>query len=77
MAGLLEKSVNASIAVAMLAFFMPTVYAAEPARQSNDDPENLLHYSYSTVFGSGYFKVGDRSVGILQLPFSIEERVAG
>ena len=77
MAGLLEKSVNASIAVAMLAFFMPTVYAAEPARQSNDDPENLLHYSYSTVFGSGYYKVGDRSVGILQLPFSIEQRVAG
>ena len=29
MAGLLEKSVNASIAVAMLAFFMPATYAAD------------------------------------------------
>jgi hypothetical protein len=33
MAGLLKKSVNASIAVAVLAFFIPAVYAADPAIQ--------------------------------------------
>jgi hypothetical protein len=56
---------------------MPAAYAGQPSVQNPEDPENLLHYSYSTVFGSGYYKVGDRSVGILQLPFSIEQRAAG
>jgi hypothetical protein len=70
---LARERINASIISLMLAFFCLPANAED----TEDEAENLLHYSYSAVFGSGYYKVGDRKVGIIQLPFSIRQRVAG
>jgi len=68
---------NASILILMLAFFLPETKAQNAQGLEQDDPEELLHFAYSSLFGSGYYKVGERSVGVVELPFSIETKVAG
>jgi len=42
-----------------------------------DDPNKLVHYSYATLLGTGYYTVGDRKVAILRVPLSHEVREAG
>lgn len=37
--------------------------------QAQDDI-NVVNWYYSTMFGTGYYKVGDANVGIIRLPFT-------
>ena len=59
---------GAGVLLWALAFFVPPTNGQEPA--FTDDPENLLNYSYSTLLGTGWYKVGDRKVAVLEAPFS-------
>lgn len=45
------------------------------ARAANE-PEDTINYAYSTWIGSGFYKVGDRTVYLLRAPFSYELREA-
>ena len=60
-------SKKAGAIAVVLAFFCASAMAQE---QRTNDPEDLLHYAYSTLTGSGWYKVGDRKVAILEAPFS-------
>lgn len=42
--------------------------AAEP--KAADAPEELINWYYSAAFGTGFYTSGDRSVTVVQLPFS-------
>lgn len=39
--------------------------------------ENKIHFSYSTLLGTGYYTVGDQSVAVLRVPFSYRVREPG
>ena len=55
----------------MLAFFYTPAFSQQVREE---DPENLLNYAYSTIAGSGWYKVGDRRVAILDIPFGVQMR---
>ena len=38
--------------------------------QAEDEPEDVINYAYSNWIGSGFYKVGDRTVYLLRGPFS-------
>jgi len=47
-----------------------TSQAQTPPEESID----LVHYSYATLLGTGFYKVGDRRVGVLRVPLSYQVR---
>lgn len=65
-----RHSLNAGILLWVLAFFIAPAAAQVQGQEEVDDPENLLHYSYSTLLGTGWYKVGDRRVAVLEAPFA-------
>ena len=44
-------------------------YGVSPARAVNE-PEDVINYAYSSWIGSGFYKIGDRTVYLLRGPFS-------
>ncbi len=44
-------------------------FASFPVVEAQEDA-NIINWYYSTMFGTGYYKVGDTRVGIIQMPFS-------
>jgi hypothetical protein len=68
------ETVKASTIIMMLAFFVSPVAAQEEGGQEQAD--ELLHYSYSTVMGSGWYKVGKREVAVIEAPFFIRQHDA-
>ena len=46
-----------------------------PAR-AVDQPEDVINYAYSSWIGSGFYKVGDRTIYLLRAPFSYTVRKA-
>lgn len=58
----------------MLAFFCIPANAQET--REAPEPEDLLHYSFSTILGTGWYKVGDRRVALVELPFRWQIREA-
>jgi hypothetical protein len=64
-------------ALLLLASAMPhgATPAAAQARQA-ESPEELINWYYAAVFGTGVYQAGDRTVGILQLPFAYTWRPA-
>jgi hypothetical protein len=43
---------------------------AAPAPRQAQSTEELINWYYSAVFGTGIYQAGDRTVGVLQLPFA-------
>ena len=41
-----------------------------------DEPEDIINYAYSSWIGSGFYKIGDRTVYLLRGPFSYTLREA-
>jgi hypothetical protein len=41
-----------------------------------DEPEDVINYAYSSWIGSGFYKIGDRTVYLLRGPFSYTVREA-
>ena len=55
-------------ALLLLLALAPTVWAAELRRAQSGD--QLINWYYGAVYGTGIYAAGDRTVGIVQLPFS-------
>ena len=52
-----------------------TVAAPEAHAQTDpEEPDNLVHFSYSALLGTGFYRVGDRKVGVLRVPISYQVR---
>ena len=60
------------IFTAALCLFLPFKQAAWAA----DEPEDIINYAYSSWIGSGFYKLGDRTVYLLRAPFSYTLREA-
>jgi len=43
---------------------------------AEDEPEDIINYAYSNWIGSGFYKLGDRTVYLLRAPFSYTLREA-
>ena len=41
---------------------------------SDEDIDQLTHYAYSALFGSGFYRLDDRSVAVLQIPLAYRLR---
>src|SRR5690606_4679943 len=41
------------------------------------DPQDLLNWYYAATFGTGFYTSGDRTVTVLQMPFSHSLRAPG
>jgi hypothetical protein len=58
--------------LSLLALLLPA--AAAQAQQSRgilvDDPQDLINWYYAATFGTGVYTAGDRTVTVLQVPFS-------
>ena len=54
----------------MLAVLAAFFLAAKPVIPAEDEPEDAINYAYSNWIGSGFYKVGDRTVYLLRGPFS-------
>jgi hypothetical protein len=63
----MRQKINAGIISMVLAFFCSGAFAQ--ATTDAPESEDLLHYSYSTILGTGWYKVGDRRVALLEAPF--------
>ena len=50
-----------------------TSASAQQARQATSE-EQLINWYYAAVFGTGVYRSGDRTVSVLQIPFSHELR---
>lgn len=61
-----------AIFIAALCLFLPW---KQPAR-AVDEPEDLINYAYSNWIGSGFYRLGDRTVYLLRAPFSYTLREA-
>lgn len=44
--------------------------AATPTTRQAQSPEQLINWYYAAVFGTGIYSAGDRTVGVVQLPFA-------
>ncbi len=51
---------------ALISLFFLTFYSNAHA----DEDINVVNWYYSTMFGTGYYKVGEANVGIIRLPFT-------
>ena len=60
------------IFAAALILFLPGNQLAWAA----DEPEDLINYAFSSWIGSGFYKLGDRTVYLLRAPFSYTLREA-
>ncbi|MGB5745961.1 MAG: hypothetical protein WBM69_03200 [Desulfobacterales bacterium] len=60
------------IIAAALILFLPGNQSAWAA----DEPEDVINYAYSSWIGSGFYKLGDRTVYLLRAPFSYTLREA-
>ncbi len=50
-------------------FISLVLFASLPVAHAGEDA-NVINWYYATMFGTGYYKVGDARVGIIQIPFS-------
>lgn len=67
---LFKLSCRAIVAVASLILLSPVLAQSQPATVS--DRQDLINWYYSATFGTGVYTAGDRSVSVLQLPYSRE-----
>lgn len=62
-------SCRAAMFAAALLFLLPSAFGqAQPATVK--DRQDLINWYYAATFGTGVYTAGDRSVSVLQLPFS-------
>ena len=59
----------------LFALFSAYFWGLNSARAS-DKPEDVINYAYSSWIGSGFYKIGDRTVYLLRGPFSYGLREA-
>lgn len=66
-----------AVALAGLSFLL-LVFAGPASGQARAvrDPQDLLNWYYAATFGTGFYTAGDRTVTVLQLPFSHSLRPA-
>ena len=50
--------------------FLPLFLCAQAQAQALSDRGNLINWYYSASFGTGVYTAGDRTVSVLQLPYS-------
>ena len=60
-----------ALSLGMLAF--ANLAAAQDSGEP-EDPGTYVHYAYSALFGTGWYKLNDRKVFVLNAPFSFELR---
>jgi hypothetical protein len=69
------------LACAVLSFLLPWLAGAAQAQQSRAlavrDPQDLINWYYAATFGTGVYTAGDRTVTVLQVPFSKTLRSVG
>jgi hypothetical protein len=70
-----------SLASAVLTFLLLWLAGLAQAQQSRAlavrDPQDLINWYYAATFGTGVYTSGDRTVTVLQIPFSRVLRDAG
>jgi hypothetical protein len=67
---LFKLSCRAIAAIAALVLLSPVPGQAQPA--TIGDRQNLINWYYSASFGTGVYTAGDRSLTVVQLPYSRE-----
>jgi hypothetical protein len=65
---LFKLSCRAIVALASLLVLSPVLAQSQPA--TVHDRQDLINWYYSATFGTGVYTAGDRSVSVLQLPYS-------
>ena len=63
-------SCHAIVTIASLVLLSPVLAQSQPATVG--DRQDLINWYYSASFGTGVYTAGDRSVSVLQLPYSRE-----
>jgi hypothetical protein len=62
-----------TLRVILLIISATALYLFVPGKQlarAGDEPEDTINYAYSSWIGSGFYKIGDRTVYLLRAPFS-------
>lgn len=65
-----KSSCRAIVAIASLILLAPVLAQSQPTTVR--DRQDLINWYYSASFGTGVYTAGDRSVSVLQLPYSRE-----
>lgn len=60
-------------AILLAVLFLPALAAAQAVQAT--DEQQLINWYYAAVFGTGVYRSGDRTVSVLQLPFSHDLRL--
>ncbi|MCU0869580.1 MAG: hypothetical protein MUF30_08265 [Burkholderiales bacterium] len=68
---------RAVLLLALLPTLLPTAVRAQAAPRSNAEPEQLVDWYYASTFGTGVYRIGDRTVTVLRLPLSTVLREPG
>ena len=58
----------------IVVFLIILLFCHPPTTLAQETDDDVLHYAYSVVLGTGVYRVGDRTVTIINLPFSYEMR---
>ena len=58
-----------ALLIGLASLLLATVGSAQE-RSSIQDPSVLVHYSYATLMGTGFYRLDDRSVAILRVPMN-------
>ncbi|HEX4987024.1 MAG TPA: hypothetical protein VFV71_13260 [Burkholderiales bacterium] len=59
-----------ALALAAPLLLLSAVYAQQVQPRTVQDRQDLINWYYAATFGTGIYTAGDRSVSVLQLPFS-------
>jgi len=63
-----------SIKLIILALILAGYWLSAGSTRAGDEPEEVINYAYSSWIGSGFYKLGDRTVYLLRAPFSYSLR---
>ena len=69
----MQKTIK-TIATLLTALVLPSVLIAQEATESVELDELDVSYIYATVMGSGTYKIDDRRISMLRLPFAFTQR---
>jgi hypothetical protein len=60
----------------IIAIMLASDFGGARSARAVDEPEDVINYAYSSWIGSGFYKVGDRTVCLLRGPFTYTLREA-
>jgi hypothetical protein len=63
-----------SIKLIILALILAGYWLSAGSTRAGDEPEEVINYAYSSWIGSGFYKLGDRTIYLLRAPFSYSLR---